>query len=156
MRPLAVLGLVLLCACPQGRPPDPPEVAAVTTGTRTQALSAEPEFSRELSRETVLLSLVLTPDGRASFDAVRRKPVSYLGTRQPLEGADHTLEIRHASLARPIELPLVLGRPDEPEAPARHAWAAGGTVLRAPSFGPGTRIALRDANGELAAVEVRE
>lgn len=154
MRPLAVLGLVTLCACPQGRPPEGPPETAIAT--KAQALSAEPEFSRELSRETVLLSLVLTPDGRASFDAVRRKPVSYLGTRQPLEGADHVLEIRHASLPRPIELPLVLGRPDEPEAPARHAWASGGTLVRAPSFGPGTRIALRDANGELAAVEVRE
>lgn len=146
---------LLLAGCPESKTSsnDPPALAQASRSLDEPRI--EPG-RKALSAETVLLSLVLSPDGQASFQAARRRPIAYLGSAVPVEGADHFLEIRHEGLPAPLRLPLVLGRPGEPEGPARHAWAGGGAVLRAPSFGPGTRIALMDQDRELAVTEVRE
>ncbi|MCB9646433.1 MAG: hypothetical protein H6730_07505 [Deltaproteobacteria bacterium] len=146
---LTLTWAVLLAAC---APEAEPGVQTAPRALRHGALAAE----------TALLSLVLTPDGKARFDAATRRPIAFAA---PAEGghaahaADHLLEILHEGRP-PVRIPVALGSALDPEDEARSPWAGGGTILRGPCFGPGTRYRLLSASAPdghaLAEIEVRE
>jgi len=163
--PLHALTLALvLLGCPSSE--DLTTTATATT-QRPQELGSDDETAppaTPVARETALLSLVLSPDGKASFAAARRKPIAFpvsaaaLRARTP--GTGWALEVHHPQLAQPLRLPVSLGTPGKSSAPAMDPWQGGGTVLRAPWFGAETRYELlavgEDGETRLAQVEVRE
>ena len=106
-----------------------------------------------LSAETALISLVLTAKGHARIDEVRRKPVAFRAPANaaPAPGeAGFVLQVDHERLERPIRLPVALGQPGPRRAEAVAAWEGEGTILRAPSFGAGTRfqVLMVDESGD--------
>lgn len=142
----AALLAVALAACA----PEPPPPAA--------AHAARALAPGELSDQTALLSLVLDADG-ARFDHAATRPFAFrrVAARVPGELSDHTLEVRYGP-REPVRLPLALGHPTDRSAGAQSAWAGGGTIVRAPYFGPGTRYVLLGERGAevLAELEVAE
>ncbi len=137
--------LLALVAC--GAEPTTPAVA-----TTPKALAPG-----DVAAETALLSLVLDADG-ARFDAVVTRAIAYRGAaaRAPGEQPDHALEV-HFGAREPLVLPLSLGHPTDVAGEASSVWAGGGTILRAPYFGAGTRYVLVGERGaeRLAEHEVR-
>lgn len=131
--------------------PNPPE-----TLTNSGSAALRPGA---ISGETALLSLVLGADGKAHFEEARRRPIPYTlrlnEARHTLGAADHLVEVRHESHAT-VEVPVHLGRSSDGITEARSPWAGGGTILRAPCYGPKTRYALRrvGAVGERALTEI--
>jgi hypothetical protein len=141
-----LLALTLVACAPN--PPDP----LTNSGS-------SPLRPGAISGETALLSLVLSADGKAQFDEVRRRPFPF--TLRPSEerhtvgATDYLVEVRHESHAT-VEIPVHLGRSTDAVAEARSPWAGGGTILRAPCYGPKTRYALKRAGaaGERALTEI--
>lgn len=143
--------LLLLVACAPN--PETPVTNSGTSALRPGAISGE----------TALLSLVLSPDGKAHFDEAQRRPFPFrLRTREgtaELGATDYVIEVRHP--AHPVvNVPVHLGRSTDPVGEARSPWAGGGTILRAPCYGKNTHYALRRSadTGEraLAEIEVME
>ena len=132
-----LLLFIISVACarePTESPSRPSAQALAPTAPRPGALAAE----------TALLALVLSPDGTANFAEVQRRAISYSGPKsEPTHDAgDHVIEV--SLEGRPtLRIPLQLGSPKDRLLAARSAWAGGGTVVRAPCYGPGTRFALR-------------
>ncbi len=121
-----------------------PDPDGASVGGRAQSLVPSALRPGAIAAETALLSLILTPDGAARFAEVQRRPIAYSASKQTNNSSagDHVVEVSVAGqvLAR---VPLRIGSARDPAGPAQSAWAGGATIVRAPSFGPETRFALR-------------
>ncbi|MGC4123251.1 MAG: hypothetical protein QM765_53530 [Myxococcales bacterium] len=144
--------LALACSLPREETPAAQAAAASPAPATSQAALVVAQPS--VAPETALLSLVLPQEGRPMFDAVRRRAIAFhlprpvdgpRPTPQVVAGESHFLAVHHPSLPAPLELPVELGSPSaaaERTAPAAPVWQGGGTILRAPCFGVGTRYDL--------------
>ena len=161
--------LVALSACSnsvvQPREPSAPAVTlAVPSPTRVQG--------DVVAQETALVTLELGADGSVTLSGVTRKPIPYRGSRllpveHPFDAVSHpganlrtagepaperasyVLVVQPPGLASlPRVVPLDLGARGEGAGDVVDRWNGSAVLVRAPSFGGGTRFTvLREGPG---------
>lgn len=163
MKRLPVLAaLFALAACAPSANAPPPPAASVEVALQEPPRPAPPPTADE----TALLSLVLPTEGAPYFDAARRRAIPFRLPRSSQASAaapgDFVLSVKAPGQTDGpgVRLPVSLGSPGPRVSPAAPVWAGGGTLLRAPCFGAGTRYELLkpkpSGDAVVASVEVRE
>lgn len=148
MRRLHSLLVIAACACTA----DPIVTERAPRATEAQrAIEARPAIEPARAIEapplhdaatdrTALLSVTLTPDGRAELIDARIKPIPFR-TRNVASHGHYALEV--TARDRPTTtLPLELGTPGDGAGDVVDVWTSGGTILRGPYFGAPTRYSL--------------